>query len=244
MMKPDEIDAKEKVCKEELHALEIEAGIVEASDKACRGSLFPHIPDAPYGTEQHRMEIEESEAAERAYVRHRLRSVYFGVADIEVRKKLIAKYRQIEKYRLDWFVNELWQAEAKLRRVRASERYWWIWASLGGVIWVLVGNDVLGVPGAIAGAVVAIFAGVAIAQRDKRQHDSAISEAESTLEQNKANLRDMSQREPFFTWAEESSGEEEVAYPVVSGSAKSSAWVETGACAPQLGLTCGNFDGQ
>lgn len=82
----------------EIQEIERARGIDKEADRAREGPLFPlhAFSKTPFGTPESRLERREEMADEAATIRRRIRSLYFAVPDMEARRLLIGKTRQLE----------------------------------------------------------------------------------------------------------------------------------------------------
>jgi hypothetical protein len=156
-----EIVRKRKACEKKAQELVEQAGIAEEV-AAARG---PHHPlhwdsDAPYGSEQADHENAEYWEDQRRTTAYRLRKVFFSVSDAGMRKRLIAKEREIENLRRELFTQEVLDANVALEKARIPRPKWWIVASILGTILIAGGYKAFGTPGAIGGALIGFFIGL------------------------------------------------------------------------------------
>ena len=130
-----------KACHRELIELETRAGIVEAAEKLrTEPPSYFGIYDAaePYSDEQRELERSE-EAFHQQRINRRIRDLYFGIRDVELRRQLIATHREEGTLALDYWRQGLSDAAAKLEKARASHGHWWLWASVWGVALLALG---------------------------------------------------------------------------------------------------------
>jgi hypothetical protein len=116
-----------------------------------------------------------------ARLRRTLRELYFGVEDLSQRKRLIAKQRELARYSRIWIEAELADARSRFETLehRAAEG-WWLAAIVGAAL-IVTGYALFAIPGALAGAVVALFVGNGIEQESRRRKERALAEAQSEL---------------------------------------------------------------
>jgi hypothetical protein len=102
---------------EELQALEVKASIEDAR----RGPLFPlyYDSDAPWGSEREKAEDEEESQDREDYIRRRIRSLYFSVHDLDLRKQLIQKERELTDNARYELKTDVQTAEAKVREAKS-----------------------------------------------------------------------------------------------------------------------------
>jgi hypothetical protein len=210
--------AEERALHDELRSLESLAGIQQYADRAREGFLIPMISNAT-DRDTFEQENEENEKIERDHIRRNIRSIYFGVANIELRKSLIKKEREILTLRRLGAGDERLKASRALARIRyAAPTEWCLGASIIGIIFVAVGylafeaaGAVLHVQGfGVAGAVAGAFAGYILARYAELdtayQRSQRLMEAEGDFDSRKREADEASNEEQLFTHWEEWSG--------------------------------------
>jgi hypothetical protein len=198
-----EIDLQQETCTQQCRALEQEAGIAEAVSLAYDGRYLS-IPTNP--AEEARYGNQVLDMEKRA-IRLHIRDAYFSVADMDLRRKLIAKSRECEALRRRWFQQEVSDAHARLKALNTSIRQWWLLAALCGAGFIGGGYFIFAIPGAIAGALAGLFLGRAIEHADESRREAKLKEAENDLAFAKTNLHEVTDKEPAFSRSEEHSGE-------------------------------------
>lgn len=162
---------------------------------------------APFGTELRISQEKERDAGDRAAIRMGLRRIYFEVTDIDLRRRLIKKSRELKKLEIESCIADLRKAEKRLQQVQ--NRSVSLLDALGGSFVVLLGALIVqglpataiasaGVVGAIAGAVFVLL----YALPYTRERDRSIALAEREVDACKERLRDECQEE-FFSFREE-----------------------------------------
>lgn len=197
------IDFQQETCAQQCRALEQKAGIAETVNLAYDGRYLS-IPTNPAEEARYGNQVLD---IEKKAIRLHIRDAYFSVADIGLRKKLIAKSRECEALRRRWFQQEVSDAHARLKALNTSIRQWWLLAALCGTGFVGGGYFIFAIPGAIAGAVAGLFLGRAIEHADERRREAELKEAENDLALAKTNLHKVTGEQPAFSQSEEHSGE-------------------------------------
>lgn len=82
-----------KALGDELTALQERAGIAKKAEDAQLGPFIPNLDATPT---QYELERED-------YARRKVRDLYFGVQDIELRKALITKQRECDRFHVATF---------------------------------------------------------------------------------------------------------------------------------------------
>lgn len=108
----NKIDDELKQYYGDIVTLEKLASIYERAEKARSGPFFPTMPDAHYGSKRWRREQKEIEQAERDDLNRALRKIYFSVSDVNLRKQLIAKNREISRLHVKWIRQNVSVAKA------------------------------------------------------------------------------------------------------------------------------------
>ena len=197
-----EIDLQQETCARQRRALEQKAGIAETVSLAYDGRYL----SIPNPAEESREENQVLDTEKKA-IRLHIRDAYFSIADMGLRKKLIAKSRECEALRRRWFQQEVSDAHARLKALNTSIRQWWLLAALCGTGFIGGGYFIFAVPGAIAGALAGLFLGRAIEHADESRRKAELKEAENDLAFAKTNLHKVTGEEPAFSQSEEYSGE-------------------------------------
>jgi hypothetical protein len=154
----------EQVCRtlgKELGDLEARAGIAAKADDASLGPLVPlyYNSDAPLFSERGKAEREVERQHKQDYIRRKIRSLYFSVPDLDLRKQLIEKERELTD---NWRYStrtDVQAAEIGLSQAKASGQNWYLRASLSAIVFVAIGWSLFQLPGALAGTLVAYFYG-------------------------------------------------------------------------------------
>jgi len=99
------------------------------------------------------------------------------VADIDLRKALIAKVREEENLGLCFWREELSDGAARLSAAEAIGNHWWVWVSLWVVDLIGLGYYLIGIIGAIGGLLVGYFNGWSLesSARRARERQSTVS---------------------------------------------------------------------
>jgi hypothetical protein len=128
----------------------------------------------------------------------------FGVDDVELRKALIAKRRELHDLSVSGRRNEVEVSRIRLLQAHRLADYWCIGPALIGVIWCFgfgaLPLERIGVSpmfGAIAFGVAAILFGLNARDAAIWGRDEAVKEAEHELEMSERDLKEVKQREPF-----------------------------------------------
>jgi hypothetical protein len=211
--------AEQRALFRELQSLESLAGIQRYADRAREGFLVPMISHAPAHSDRFEQENEENEKIEQDHIRHNIRSLYFGVANIELRKNLIKKEREIASLLISGALDELSKARIALNRIRhANPTEWCLWVSIIGVACVAVGYLAFEAAGAVlhvqefgvAGAVAGAFAGYILARYAELdtayQRSQQLISAEGDFDSRKREADEASNEGETFTYEEEWSG--------------------------------------
>jgi hypothetical protein len=190
---------------EVLQALEVKAGIEDAR----RGPLFPlyYDSDAPWGSERKKTEDEEESQDREDYIRRRIRSLYFSVHDLDLRKQLIQKERELTDNARYEFKTDVQTAEVKVREAKSIGKNWVWWASFCAIGWVALGWSLFQLPGALAGALVAYFHGRFDENDAKERRALSVKQAEDDLKEVRSIYHERLNSEYTFTKCEAESGE-------------------------------------
>ena len=142
--------------------------------------------------ERHRTELKDLEAKAGVAEDHAqfneansdsdLRRLYFSVRDKELRKELIAKYRDFLRHADGYTPARQRDAEQDLRSVELkgfSPPWAWPSAIVAGAVWV--GWSFAAIPGALAGAVAGFFAGNAYVSDRRNAHHREVAAAKAEV---------------------------------------------------------------
>jgi len=115
----------EKICRalfKELQDLEVKAGIAEKADNARSGPRLPlhYDSDAPFLSARWKAEDEEERQDKQDYIRRAIRSLYFSVPDLDLRKQLIQKERELTDNERYTFLTDVPTAQAELNQAKAG----------------------------------------------------------------------------------------------------------------------------
>ena len=125
---------------------------------------------------------EEHESFNEANSDNDLRRLYFSVRDRELRRELIAKYRDFLRHNDGYTPSRIRDAQAAGRGLEDggfSPPWAWPSAIVAGAVWI--GWSFASLPGALAGAVAGFFAGNAFISDLRNAHARKVSEAKSKL---------------------------------------------------------------
>ena len=190
--------ARGKFLGDELRALEERAGIAKKVEDAQLGPLIPNLEATP---DEYFRETED-------YARRKVRKLYFGVEDLDLRKALIAKRRECERMHADHLNNELRRAQQAL--AKAQRRVYslpWAWAGCLAVIWVAAGAALFQLYGAIAGALVGFFSGQGVIARARSQRTEEVRAAQAEVDEELQGVHAASISPVWFNAGEERTGE-------------------------------------
>ena len=145
----------------------------------------------------------------------RVRDLYFAVANVEVRRRLVRKVLETDDV-LDQHCREdaanakraLWSARQK---EDDQPRFT---AAVVGVVCVLIGYRVGALVGAIAGAVAGVFFGMSTVSGARRRAKAATEQAAEDAANAEDSLRQLLTRPRFFTPMEAATGERDGSYRV------------------------------
>ncbi len=200
----------EQICgalSRELQELEVKAGITEKADDARKPSWGNIDSDTPYLSEKWKAEEEAEFQFERDYVRREIRSLYFAVPDLDLRKQLIEKARELTDNERYMFMTDVGAAEAELRQAKATGKNWYLWASLGAIGFVALGWSLFQLPGALVGALVAYFSGRYAENDAKERRDLSVKQGEDHLKEVRSINQEILNRDYTFTKYEAKNGE-------------------------------------
>jgi hypothetical protein len=182
-MNDSEYSARWRTLAAQLRGLERSAGISEATNRwqdtapLSSGAAYELRGDATRGDhpgDTYPAPLDETQ-------RDELRMLYFSVSQLSLRKRLIAKQRELELFERTGTRTRLEDArrDHEALRRRPSEG-WWI-ASIAGASMVIVGYGLFALAGAIAAGVAALFIGNGIEQSARRRYEQALAVAEQEL---------------------------------------------------------------
>jgi hypothetical protein len=193
----------------ELSALEREAGILDKVNDARLGPLLPYgwDSDAPSGSDQAREETKIYWREQEEYARWNIRRLYFAVPDLDLRKRLIEKKREITSNHREVSRHMVLEQRVKVGQAEGRGLFWWAWAAVGVAVAVEFGWRLFQEPGAIAGLGIAYFYGQFLKENALERRLAAVTEAKRLLQDAEEGYADILNREPFFTREEARSGE-------------------------------------
>ena len=153
---------------------------------------------------------EDARDAEYGYRRMSLRRLFFGVADVNVRKRLIGLTREVEALTLLLIEDE---RAAALKMLQAAERKavlgsWGIAALIAGVS-VAIGHLIFTLPGAIGGALVGYFVGRGYIEASKVKAASDVQWAKARLDEIERHSEGLPHKPELFSKAEAETGQED-----------------------------------
>lgn len=201
----------------QLRELERSAGIGDAADR-----LLPIRSAASLDRESEGDETRDGRAGA-AYSfalapspRREIRALYFSVADVALRQKLISKQRELALFERAGIRTHLEDARRQLAALehRPAEG-WWI-AAIVGAILVIVGYELFATLGAIAGGFAALFVGNGIEQGARRRFESAITLTRQDSDAAAAAAEAAEQAGDLFSEREIASGQAEPASDAIA----------------------------
>jgi hypothetical protein len=199
-----EKEAELKPLRDELAALEAEAGITQQMERAREGNFIP------LGIDGEKVSSDEYFADEHYGTRRRVRQVCFGVEDVELRKKLIKIDRAINKKFEQHIEADLREAQSEVAKVKALVgRQPWGMAAVIAIASVAIGYQVYGMVGAIAGAVGGFFVAQGTVMNKEREAAAALEQAENDLAELKKSQYVSSLSPELFSHLEQLTGEED-----------------------------------
>jgi hypothetical protein len=207
--KSDETRAQIKVSNLALSELEKLAGIAEAAEKLrAEPPNYIGIYDAAerYSDKQHELERTE-EKFHQVRTTRRLRDLYFTVRDTELRKKLIGTEREIGNLAMHYWRQELDDAAARLETARLAHKHWWIWASIWGAGFMVLGFYSFGLIGALGGLLIGYFNGRRMEHEALRVRDRAIKDSEQELKEAEQDWNEARNEPQMFSQREAKTGE-------------------------------------
>ena len=176
----DDYDAKGLGLAKQLRELQVRAGIDGKIEDAHQNSFDPmyYDSDAPLFSRQSLRESELEFEVARENIRRTVRQYYFAVSDVDLRKELIEKERELTDIHRWNMRDKAFEAHARIQAAAATWQYWWVVAAVFAVSSVVGGAALYQVTGAIAGAMVAYFFGRSFEDAAKEQRAAAIKAAE------------------------------------------------------------------
>lgn len=203
-MKYFEMDAELKPLRDQLGALELQAEITKEMERAREGNFVP------LGIDGENVSSDEFFADEHDGVRRRVRSVYFGVADIELRKKLIKVGREISKTLEQHAEVDVREARSEVSKTKAATRQTsWGWPAVIAIVCVAIGYKAYDMVGAIAGAVGGFFLAQSTVKGKEREAAAALEQAQQELVDLRKSQYVISLYPEMFSLMEELTGEED-----------------------------------
>ena len=208
-MNDSEYAARWQTLAAQLHDLEREAGIGDAASR-----WHDAMPSSPGPANEFRGDGTGGEHPAYVYPlmldptqRRELRALYFSVSHPALRKRLIAKQRDLELFERTGTRTRLEDARRQLEslRRRPSEG-WWIAAIVGASL-VIVGYALFAMLGAIAAGVAALFVGNGIEQSTRRRVEQAVAFAEEDLSAAVAAAANAEQFRDLFSERESATGQ-------------------------------------
>lgn len=208
----------------ELAELEKRAGISEKVEDA---NLGPLLPDREASSQQYWDDTED-------YARHKVRRLYFEeVADVELRKAMIAKRRECDSAHDVFVKTELHNARRELNKAKQrSQRLPWLYAGFAAAACVAVGAWFFQLYGAIAGALVGFFAGQGVIASARRERDEAVRSAQSEVDSTLQVMRENKLSPDWFNRSEQSTGERDKEFDYESVIANRAEAIRSGAMKP------------
>jgi hypothetical protein len=206
--KLDEIGQQIRACHAALVELEKRAGIENGEAIRDEPAHYEHVYDAaePWSDEQRAAETAEEKFHQDSITR-KLRTLYFAVPDVALRKELIAKYREEGTLSLSYWQQELHDAASALVAARLTGQHWWIWASVSGVIIIAVGFHFFGLLGAIGGALVGYLNGRRLEREHLRAREAAVADAEREVKDAEKIWNEVRNEPQMFSQREARNGE-------------------------------------
>jgi hypothetical protein len=186
-----------------LTTLEERAGIAE---QVADANLGPQFPNFRATTEEYFDETED-------YARARVRDLYFGVGDLELRKQLIHVNREWRKAYGDMNRKDLAEARKELVNAnRGVEWFPWISAAIVAATCVALGAKYFGLYGAIAGALAGFFIGHGVVASKKKEQAGEIARAAANVREAEESLREHEVTPDWFNDSEERTGERDARF--------------------------------
>jgi len=198
-----EAHAKGKILGDEVRALEDRAGIAKKVENA---RLGPLIPDLNASSDEYFRDVDD-------YARRKVRDLYFGVQDLALRKKLIAKQRECERFHADVLAEMMQRAhQAVAKAQQRANSLPWLRAGLLAAIWVAIGAWLFQLYGALAGALVGFFSGQGVIARARTERAKQLRSAQEELDEEVKGQREVELRPAWFNEDEQRTGERDEAF--------------------------------
>jgi hypothetical protein len=140
-------------------------------------------------------------------ITRRIRELYFNVPDVNLRKQLIAKEREVGNLVLQRCQEELNEAAAELKAARSSRQYWWVYASVAGATFITVGFIFFGLIGGLAGLLIGFCLGRQLEHETRRSREEEVKEAERVLKEREQNWIEERNAPQIFSQREAKTGE-------------------------------------
>ena len=204
----NEAEAKQRAVGNELSALEEQAGISAQADRA-RDDYTPYgwDSDVEFYTAEGRKENEDYFSLNQENTKWRLRDLYFAVPDLDLRKALIVKERDLHYVWLGWWDAQVLDAQIDLARARRPRWTGLLTPVLLALFLVPASWHDFQVPGAIIATFACYLFGQHMKDAVTEEGAEAIAQAEADLEEAKKNRDKSRTRLPAFTRSEARTGE-------------------------------------
>lgn len=208
----------------ELAELEMRAGISEKVEDAKLGSLFP---DLDASSQQYWDDTED-------HARRRVRRLYFEeVADVELRKAMIAKRRECDNASEVLVKSNLHRTRLELSKAQhRSQRLPWLYAGFVAAFCVVVGAFFFQLYGAIGGALVGFFAGQGVIAKARAEREAAVRDAQYEVDAVLKIVQEARITPDWFNRSEEWSGERDEEFDYLSVIANRAEAIKSGAMKP------------
>jgi hypothetical protein len=187
-----------KLLGDQIRALEERAGIAKQVEDAQLGPMFP---DLEATSDEYFRDVED-------HARRKVRKLYFGVQDVDLRKQLIAKNREGDRLHEAVLAAQLQGArEAVARGQREADSQPWGKAGIMAVICVGIGAWLFQLYGAIGGALLGFFLGQSVVARARTERTEALRAAQAELDDEIKGQREVRLRPAWFNAEEARTGE-------------------------------------
>ena len=211
---------------DQLAAVQEEAGITHEMEKVSKPDFWPNT-NARYGS----LEAEQDDAKERerseARTRRLTRDAYFGVADIELRKRLIEIDSNARDAWKNWWHYQNKDAHARFKELeRAQPKSWARWAGFYSVVLVVggymagagvsIGSAGLaqwGLAGAVSGAVIGTILAMRMRDATEFHRLRSIADARDQLEDEDHLYQGVLRQKALFTVMEKLDGQRQTPAP-------------------------------
>ena len=181
----------------ECKALEAQAGIEAAIARAQEGRFMPDPNDS----------TDEYFANHHDAVRKKTRDAYFGVTDIDLRKRLIAAHLALDRAISADFEADYVDAAKRLGIAElAAKQAYWGRALLAALACAAIGGYRYGGEGFLGGAVIGVFLGLWLRQTARGEAGNEMEAAKAELGQQLENKNEAARSPDFFSRDEEASG--------------------------------------